>query len=108
MSWKVYYSASADEDLDAIYEYIAFALREPVTAGKQVNRIMDAIDKLDTMPKMCPEYPKEPWYSMGLRHFTVDNYTIYYLLNEESNEVRISRIIYGGRNISEQLKEKDL
>ena len=108
MSWKVYYSAAADEDLGAIYEYIAFTLREPLTAGEQVKRIMDAIDKLDTMPKKFHEYPKEPWHSMGLRHFAVDNFTVYYLLNEETEQVRISRIMYGGRSIDERLKEKEL
>ena len=45
---------------------------------------------------------------MGLRHFAVDNFTVYYLLNEETEQVRISRIMYGGRNIDERLKEKEL
>ena len=33
MSYYIFYTAKAREDLEEIYEYIAFNLQEPMTAG---------------------------------------------------------------------------
>ena len=36
--WKVAYTEQAEEDLNGIYEYIAFSLHEPEIAKKQAKR----------------------------------------------------------------------
>ena len=36
---------------------------------------------------------------MGMRKLIVDNYTVFYLVHEESLEVRIVRIVFSGRNL---------
>ena len=43
MIWRVEYSPEADMDLEGIHQYIADNLLAPETAGRQANRIMDAI-----------------------------------------------------------------
>ena len=43
MKWKILYSARAKEDLQSIYEYIAYDLYEPDTAADQVRAIMNLI-----------------------------------------------------------------
>lgn len=109
MSWKINYSAQALEDLKSIYEYIAFGLLVPETAQGQIKRIMDSINKLDEMPMMYKVYEDEPWKSKGLRVFPIDNYIVLYLPEEDSNTVNVARIIYGGRDITKQLKKtKDI
>lgn len=102
-SWKVIYTEHAERDLRGIYEYIAFSLLEPEIAKKQVRRIMEAIAKLDQMPLRCPLYEKEPWRNKGLRFLQVDNYLVFYLPVEAQVTVAIIRIMYGGRNLEEQL-----
>ena len=47
----------------------------------------------------------EPWHSIGLRFFPIDNYLIFYRTDEEKEIVSIVRIMYGGRDISRQLSE---
>lgn len=105
MSWKINYSAQALRDLKAIYEYIAFELLVPETAHGQAKRIMDSISKLDEMPMMYKAYEEKPWKSKGLCVFPVDNYIVLHLCKEDSMTVNIARIIYGGRNLTKQLKE---
>lgn len=102
-TWRVFYTEQAKLDLRNIYEYIAYSLVEPETAGKLANRIMDAIDKLDQMPERHQLYHKEPWRSRGLRYLTVGNYMAFFMLSEQDASVAIIRIVYGGRNIDEQL-----
>ena len=61
MIWKVEYTEEARQDLRNIHDYIANVLLEPVIAEGQTNRIMDAVDSLDSMPFRCSLYDKEPW-----------------------------------------------
>ncbi|MDR2505524.1 MAG: type II toxin-antitoxin system RelE/ParE family toxin [Oscillospiraceae bacterium] len=103
--WKIAYSQQAERDLDAICRYIAGTLLVPDTAKKQVRRIADAIDELNHMPlrhRLC-EY--EPWHSRGLRQLQADNYLVFYLPVELKKVVFIIRVMYGGRDISEALRE---
>lgn len=50
MSWKIDYTAEARQDLRDIFEYIANVLYEPDTAKRQVGKIIEKIDGLDTLP----------------------------------------------------------
>ena len=107
MIWEVDYTESARQDLRDIREYIADVLLEPVTAAKQTNRIMDAADSLDHMPFRYRLYDHEPWRSKGLRVLPVDNYLALYIPDESRNVVTIIRIVYGRRDIEQQLTETD-
>ncbi len=100
MNWTINYSEKAFNDLKAIYEYIAFDLYVPNTASEQVNRIMDSVKTLNSMPMMHPVYPEEPWKSKGIRFFPIDNYLVWYLPQEKQKAVNIVRIMYGGRDFS--------
>lgn len=106
--WEVVYTEQAARDLRGIHEYIAFSLLEPEIAKNQTRRILDAAAKLNEMPMRCPLYEKEPWHSKGLRVLPVDHYLVFYLPIEPSKTVAIIRIMYGGRNLEEQLKQTDI
>lgn len=105
MKWTILYSAQAKEDLQSVYEYIAYDLYEPDTAANQVRAIMDEIGALDEMPMKYRQYDVEPWASERVRIFSVGKYVILYLPEKSSNEVNIVRIMYGGMDISKQLSE---
>ncbi|HPF21365.1 MAG TPA: type II toxin-antitoxin system RelE/ParE family toxin [Syntrophomonas sp.] len=105
--WKVVYTEQAERDLRSIFEYIAFSLLEPEVAKNQSRRIMDMVAKLNQMPLRYPLYAKEPLQSKGLRVLSVDNYLAFYLPVETKTTVAIIRIIYGGRDIEEQLRQTE-
>jgi toxin ParE1/3/4 len=73
---------TSEEDLKSIYEYIANILQEPVIAGKQISRIMDAIEQLDEFPLRYHMYEKEPWKSKGLRVLSINKYLAFYIPDE--------------------------
>jgi plasmid stabilization system protein ParE len=97
--YKVLYTPEAKSDLKSIYRYIAFSLKEKGTAINLVNRIRDAIKKLNTSPDRYAPVDWEPWKSMGMRYFPVGNYVVYYYVNHEDNFVMVNRIFYGGRDV---------
>ena len=103
MNYNVYYSGKAENDLHGIFQYIAYNLSAPIAAKKQADDIIDEISKLSENPLRYPLYKREPWRSKGLRFFLVNNYIVFYLLEEDSKNVIIVRIMYGGRNVDTQL-----
>lgn len=66
---------------------------------------MKAARSLEQMPMRYRLYEEEPWNSLGLRFFPVDNYLIFYLPDETNNVVNIIRIMYGGRDVKKQLSK---
>lgn len=108
MSWNVVYSAKAGQDLRNIYEYIAYQLLVPETAAGQTQRIMKAVRTLDKMPMRHQLCKDEPWFSKGVRYLPVDNYLVFYLPDETKNTVNVIRIMYGGRDVREQLSETNI
>ena len=106
MTFDVFYSAEARQDLRDIYRYIAYELLVPETATGQIQRIMRAVRSLEQMPMRHRLYEEEPWRSQGLRVLPVDNYLVFYLPDETSAAVSIIRIMYSGRDIEKQLNNK--
>ena len=103
MSYRIVYSKEAEQDLADVLDYIANILIVPETAKKQAKRIMEAVDGLKEMPRRHKLHEDEPWRSKGLRILPVDNYLVFYLVSEQENTVAVVRIMYGGRNIEQQL-----
>ncbi len=104
MRYNIEFANIADIDLRCIYEYIAFTLLEPVIAIGQLERIEKAIYSLDEMPERFRLYDKEPWKRRNLRQMPVDNYVVFYILESETKIVTIIRVMYGGMDIDNQLK----
>lgn len=94
-------------DLREIYSYIAFGLMVPETAEKQVNRIRKEIRSLNFIPSRYSLVDWEPWQRMGMRKFPVDNFVVYYLVDDTNNTVTVIRIFYGGRDVTNILDAKN-
>ena len=99
MRWDVRITDEAEDDLQDIFDYISIVLKEPGTAAKQIDRILNAVDSLDSMPMRCRAYDEEPDLSKSLRVLPVDNYLILYLPDEKKYTVDIVRVIYGRRDV---------
>lgn len=103
MIYKIVITADAKEDLKRIYEYIAEILLSPQNAIGQLDRLEKCILKLNQMPFRFRKYEREPWYSRGMHIMPVDNFVVLYIPDEEKSIVTIIRVMYGGRDIDEQL-----
>ena len=105
MKFEVELAEKADRDLRNIFFYIEVDLIAPENAERQINRLWDAILSLDELPERYRRYEDEPWYSRGMRVLPIDNFVILYIPYLEEKVVRIVTVMYGGRDISEQLKK---
>ena len=103
-TYKVIYSPQAFQDLTEIYEYIRFTLQAPIGAKNQSSRIRKMIRSLDTLPARHSLVEWEPWTSMKIYKVPIDNYMIFYRINEELSTVSVVRIFYSGRHIEDLIK----
>ncbi len=98
-AYSVIYSPEALDDLKEIYAYIAFALLVPETAEGQISRIRKEIRSLDFMPLRYARVEWEPWRSMEMHRLPVDNFVVYYTVDDSTLIVTVIRIFYGGRDV---------
>ncbi len=99
--YRVEYSQEALVDIKSIYTYISQILHAPLTARRQVNRIRKEIRDLEAFPTRYVLVEWEPWASMKMHRLSIDNYIVFYFVDEQAMVVKIVRIVYGGRNLED-------
>ena len=52
-------------------------------------------------------FEDEPWKSRDMRIMPIDNYVALYIPNEKTGVVTVIRVMYGSRNIAEQLNDSE-
>lgn len=105
--FRVIYAPAALDDLRAFFSYIAYELMAEQVATNQVNRIRKQIRSLENMPERYSKVEWEPWASMDMHKLPVDNYVIYYSIDEEQQIVTIVRIFYGGRKVEDIINSEN-
>lgn len=99
MKYKVILSIDAEFDINDINKYISFVLNEPIIARKKVSKILQQIKKLDSMPARYRVYPYEPLKSQNIHFLPLDNYLIFYVIDDSEKLVTIARVTYAKREI---------
>ncbi len=96
MDNKIHYSPKSLSDLDEIFDYIAFELKDIIAADNTVNDIIDSINILKQFAEsgsvLCLPTGEVTIY----RYVISGNFLSFYHLSE--NEVYIDRVIYGKRD----------
>jgi len=101
--YDVLISDKANDDMEAIYKYIAETLLEPNIAIKQYDKIATAILSLEEMPRRIKVMDSESEHSQELRALIVDNYTVFFVVRDDM--VWIVRVLYSSSDISKRLSE---
>lgn len=104
IKYSVELMPEAIDDLQAIYDYIAYVLKSEINASAQLDRLETEILKLDCMPGGFKLYDKEPWRSRGLRMLPVDNYIVFYIVDSEAKTVHVLRVMYGKMDFIDKWK----
>lgn len=90
-------------DMEEIYNYIAIQLQASENAMGQYNRIAEAIEGLNVFPERVKLLGSEPERIMGLRQLVIDNYSVFYVI--EDIDVIVTRVLYTAMDISRRLLE---
>ena len=95
--YKIVIEETAENDLVGILSYISDTLHEPGIAMKIYGSIKKEVLTLNKMPFRYAVVNEEPYRSMGVRRIPVENYTAFYVVDEEGKTVHIFRILYNRR-----------
>lgn len=104
MKYQVFTTEKAEEDLNSIADYLIYKLLAGETALKQIDRIEHAVMSLEEMPERYRIYDKE----RDLRVMGVDNYLVFYIIDNDNKTVTVIRIMYGKRDIESQLSQEKM
>ena len=95
--YKIVIEQTAENDLLGILSYISDTLHEPSIAMKIYGLIKKEILNLNRMPFRFEVVNEEPYRSMGVCRIPVENYTAFYIVDENEKTVHIFRILYNRR-----------
>ena len=95
--FQIQIAEAAQQDLAGIVDYIANHLRERQTALNQLARLQEAIDSLQEMPERQSLVHDNYLSLLGIRKIPVDNYLVFYLVDNNRHIVHIIRVLYAKR-----------
>ena len=96
--YSIRLAQKAKKDLRDIHAYIEQELREPATADNMLDRIIEAIESLAHMPRRNILLKDAGLMQRRIRREIVENYLVFYTINEEEKRVQIVRILYNRRD----------
>ena len=98
---KNYYvdlTPKAQRDISSILNYIAIDLCAPSASLNLNAKILEQIERLETFPLCGEVYISEIPLKREYRRLVVDNYLIFYTVNEATETVTIMNVVYGASN----------
>lgn len=96
--YNIYVSYLAEKDLEEIVLYIQNKLYAPKVALEFLGGFELFIENLSVMPFKNPLVKDKRLALKGYRFYIIDNYLIFYIINEKELCVDIHRILYSRRN----------
>lgn len=102
-NYRLLFTVMAERDLDDSYNYITTRLFANLAAENLMDKIETSIIRLTQLPFSCGFVLDETLKNRGYRKLIVDNYIVFYLVNEEEKQVVIMRILYGASNYQDIL-----
>jgi len=106
VKYKIELAIKAKMDLKEIHEYITNNLKEPTVADRLLDKIEAKILTLKHMPLCHAVEQDEQLRHRKLRKLIVDNYLVFYIVNEKTKTVLIVRILYAHRDWANILQRK--
>ena len=107
-AYVVKITAQVEEQLQEIIEYIASELKAPKAALRWLDEMESAISSLAQFPQRIALTEEEPWRSSGIHKRPVNNFLIYFWIDEENEKVHVTAVIYGKRDQLRQLSQMDM
>lgn len=98
MNYKLIVMPATLEDMDNIYDYITQTLCAPTAANNLLNKLLQEMERLKDFPLSGEIQPNTENLKREYRRLIVDNYIIFYTVDEQTQTVYIMRVLYGASN----------
>ncbi|MDE6658635.1 MAG: type II toxin-antitoxin system RelE/ParE family toxin [Eubacterium sp.] len=102
--YKLEFLPVAKNDMLEIVKYISDELKNPAAASKLAEKFISSAEKVCDFPYLNHVYTPLKPLGLEYRRIIVNNYLMFYTVDEETKKVTIMRVIYARRNIGEEIK----
>lgn len=103
--YKVIITPQAQQQLMSIRDYILLELKSPIAARNTLTALEAAIKMLDRMPNRIPLTDEEKWREYGVHKMPVQNFLVYFTVNEDDLTVYVIAVVYARRDQKKALEE---
>ena len=97
MNFQVLFLEDAEQDINDIEEYLSQFYCS--TVRNFILKLENSVFALSDMPYLYPEYDEDPYF----RRMVVNDYLLFYSVDEKRRLVVIHRIIHSKRDISREI-----
>jgi plasmid stabilization system protein ParE len=95
--YKIEIEHAAERDMYDTLLYITETLKGHASALRIYKSIKEQIGKLSTMPVRNRVVYDQPYASIGVRRLFVENYVVFYVIDETALIVHVIRVLYNRR-----------
>lgn len=106
--YKLEYLPVARKDMLEIMRYISQELKNPDAADRLAMALVDAAENLSAFPYASPVYQPIRPLRHEYRKILVQNYLMFYWVDEGKKLVTIARVIYAKRDYGRLLSDQTL
>ncbi len=103
MAYKLVVALSFENDFDETLDYISNKLYSPLSAQNLLNKTEKIISNINDNPFLYPKCRNESPAQKGYHYAIVNNYLLFYSVDENTEQINILRFLYGRRSIDEIL-----
>lgn len=101
--YKLEFLSVAKNDMLEIVKYISDDLKNPQAASRLADAFIEAAENICQFPYANKVYAPIKPLELEYRRIIVKNYLMFYTVNEQTKTVTIMRVIYGKRDLSNQI-----
>lgn len=98
--YKIEYLPIAKKDMYDIIYYISNQLKNPTAAKKLAKKFLDGEKSILSFPYGVSVYNSRKKLIHEYRNIKVDNFLIFYIINENTKTITIVRVLYQKMNIN--------
>lgn len=98
MTYDIYITRTAENDVLDAADYIEFELFNPTAADKLLEEVEEKIKDLSNFPEKHQLVDDAILRSWGFRFVAVGNYLIFYIVSDEEKRRYIVRFLYNKRD----------
>lgn len=95
---------AARRDMTDISRYIGTELANPAAADRLTEEMISAITGLSDMPYKCPVFFTHIPLRYEYRKLIVRNYIVFYLIDEDSKTVKVTRVLFARQDHANYLE----
>ena len=99
MKYHISFLEQADCDIDVVEEYLSQFYNS--TVRNFFTELKKKVLMLEDMPYMYPAYERDPFF----RQMTLNDYLLFYSVDEEQKLVDIHHIFHHARDIDQHMQE---